>query len=449
MTNDDDCASDFRLITDFDLQAPNHPAWQAFLKTMKGRVYEQGPLNDAWRFFRDGWVARWAVLPERKVFDASAWADREAEESGDYIDGWNEALDAIAKQSSDIAQGIPGDLTPEQLEGMVMWDRDVILAEQHRAVGAMLVKAAVAEIRRRRAESAGGCSVHGGAIHGGEAEELRDGIEKLLAEYDGHPVPDYELNNLLDSVDARDSLAVVDQEAHRLAESGARIRSAVVAAIMADVEMMCDTALQAKAQRRADRIADRVVAAWASPDALDHEQRRAAGIANALEDANAIFAKAESAVRGMAEAFADLLASAPGTDRPTPDANSIIGSRRAFDALMKTGIEVRGGLDPALALFRAGWDAAKASPAAPGTERKADRTSPADAGTARSFEPVIATPEDRQALLYAIQVLSLNPMAGCEDAVSTRHTKLTRLACEIVARVIDADVVASGKVVAP
>jgi len=43
------------------------------------------------------------------------------------------------------------DLTDEQLEGMSMWDRDVMLDERHRAVGAMLVQMAVAEIRRRRA----------------------------------------------------------------------------------------------------------------------------------------------------------------------------------------------------------------------------------------------------------------------------------------------------------
>lgn len=44
-----------------------------------------------------------------------------------------------------------GDLTPEQLDGMDVWDRDVMLDERHRAVGSMLVKRAVAEIRRHRA----------------------------------------------------------------------------------------------------------------------------------------------------------------------------------------------------------------------------------------------------------------------------------------------------------
>jgi hypothetical protein len=41
-------------------------------------------------------------------------------------------------------------LTDEQLAGMALWDRDVILDERHRAVGAMLVSAAVREIRRLR-----------------------------------------------------------------------------------------------------------------------------------------------------------------------------------------------------------------------------------------------------------------------------------------------------------
>lgn len=41
-------------------------------------------------------------------------------------------------------------LTYEQLDGMELWDRDVMLDEQHRAVGALLVSAAVREIRQRR-----------------------------------------------------------------------------------------------------------------------------------------------------------------------------------------------------------------------------------------------------------------------------------------------------------
>jgi hypothetical protein len=46
------------------------------------------------------------------------------------------------------------DLTDEQLEGMSMWNRDVMLDERHRAVGALLVRMAVDEIRRHRADRA-------------------------------------------------------------------------------------------------------------------------------------------------------------------------------------------------------------------------------------------------------------------------------------------------------
>jgi len=44
-----------------------------------------------------------------------------------------------------------GDLTPEQLDGMEMWDRSDMLSARHRFVGAVLVRRAVAEIRRHRA----------------------------------------------------------------------------------------------------------------------------------------------------------------------------------------------------------------------------------------------------------------------------------------------------------
>jgi hypothetical protein len=49
------------------------------------------------------------------------------------------------------------------------------------------------------------CKRHFGATHGREAEELRKGIEKILAsDLDDFP---YALRALLDEVDARDSLA--------------------------------------------------------------------------------------------------------------------------------------------------------------------------------------------------------------------------------------------------
>lgn len=53
-----------------------------------------------------------------------------------------------------------------------------------------------------------GCPVHHGVIHGGEAEELRSGIEALIACGDA-PMP--KLQKLLDRVDARDSLGHLER----------------------------------------------------------------------------------------------------------------------------------------------------------------------------------------------------------------------------------------------
>lgn len=48
------------------------------------------------------------------------------------------------------------------------------------------------------------CPVHDGQIHGGEAEELRHGLEQLIGNYSVTP---RQVQALLDRVDARDSLA--------------------------------------------------------------------------------------------------------------------------------------------------------------------------------------------------------------------------------------------------
>jgi len=53
------------------------------------------------------------------------------------------------------------------------------------------------------------CEKHG-FIHGAEAEELREGIEKLCNKYD-KKVPIQDLEDLLRRVDARDSLAFIEQ----------------------------------------------------------------------------------------------------------------------------------------------------------------------------------------------------------------------------------------------
>lgn len=51
------------------------------------------------------------------------------------------------------------------------------------------------------------CPTHG-FIHGAEAEELREGIEELLA--DGEGATAEELQRLLERVDARDSLSYLE-----------------------------------------------------------------------------------------------------------------------------------------------------------------------------------------------------------------------------------------------
>jgi hypothetical protein len=63
------------------------------------------------------------------------------------------------------------------------------------------------------ATSATGCPVHYGAVHGGEAQELRRGIEEIVENYaDGEDTYGFgkRLQQLLDRVDARDSLAHVE-----------------------------------------------------------------------------------------------------------------------------------------------------------------------------------------------------------------------------------------------
>lgn len=55
------------------------------------------------------------------------------------------------------------------------------------------------------------CPEHHGAVHGKEAEELRTGIEKLLAE-NSYQIQRTELFALLDRVDARDSLAYLETQ---------------------------------------------------------------------------------------------------------------------------------------------------------------------------------------------------------------------------------------------
>lgn len=60
------------------------------------------------------------------------------------------------------------------------------------------------------------CSLHD-FVHGAEAEELRERFEKLLAQ--GGGVEDYDVQAILDEVDARDSLAYLEWRKHEGASS--------------------------------------------------------------------------------------------------------------------------------------------------------------------------------------------------------------------------------------
>lgn len=63
-----------------------------------------------------------------------------------------------------------------------------------------------ADMARVVVEDYDGCPIHAGQIHGGEAAELRAGLEKMLSTCGGD-IEGSEIYNLLDEVDARDSLA--------------------------------------------------------------------------------------------------------------------------------------------------------------------------------------------------------------------------------------------------
>ncbi len=62
------------------------------------------------------------------------------------------------------------------------------------------------------------CPVHAGVVHGKEAEELRVGLELLLVE---HRLTRRGVQDLLDRVDARDSVAHLENESKRLHEAAA------------------------------------------------------------------------------------------------------------------------------------------------------------------------------------------------------------------------------------
>lgn len=80
-----------------------------------------------------------------------------------------------------------------------------VLCPQHRAEAVWYCPDADGALRSE-------CPVHTGSIHGGEAEELRAGIEKLIERYRRGEVPGLALQRLLDRVDARDSLGYLERQ---------------------------------------------------------------------------------------------------------------------------------------------------------------------------------------------------------------------------------------------
>lgn len=46
--------SDFSLLR--DKNAAEHEGYDAFLTAMKGKLYGEEPLNDAWEWFKVGWA---------------------------------------------------------------------------------------------------------------------------------------------------------------------------------------------------------------------------------------------------------------------------------------------------------------------------------------------------------------------------------------------------------
>lgn len=49
--------SNFRLLKDTDHE--KHPAWPSFRQEMSGISYGAEPLNQAWYFYKAGWMKGW------------------------------------------------------------------------------------------------------------------------------------------------------------------------------------------------------------------------------------------------------------------------------------------------------------------------------------------------------------------------------------------------------
>lgn len=139
------------------------------------------------------------------------------------------ATEAEDQRAAGDALDPSADLTPEQLDGMEIWDRDPeVFMVGSRAIWAMLVRRAVAEIRRRRAHPALTADEVRAAVVAcwpyspRTSEGLRDGFTAALAE---------KLAGRVVSAEQRDAEFVALREAlHRRLQEVGDLRPVVVAA---------------------------------------------------------------------------------------------------------------------------------------------------------------------------------------------------------------------------
>lgn len=162
-----------------------------------------------------------AALADYELGFALTDEEREAMTSGD-LPTWTcicrlrEALDRAQRTLTrlELQPAEPQPDAPTDIAALpAYWD------ERRRKQGKEDKSRCAAELRIALEEGTFPCSVHADAVHGGEAEELRKGIEKLEERYRRSADITIEidvvadaLRRLLDDVDARDSLAYLERK---------------------------------------------------------------------------------------------------------------------------------------------------------------------------------------------------------------------------------------------
>ena len=141
---------------------------------------------------------------------------------GDVIDDdlLQEWVDAADTRIADLAQRLVGPgpkashLSASEMHEVSDFVLDVALVALPRLI------AEVRQSRAGRCVVGAACNQHGGAVHGREAEELRKGIEKILRDHESLSIEQNlrvkepmrrAMIQLLDEVDARDSLAFLEK----------------------------------------------------------------------------------------------------------------------------------------------------------------------------------------------------------------------------------------------